>query len=263
LREPNITAPKRIRVGIAGWGNPPAKRAERRPDQSHLAFYADHFSCVEINSSFYRPHRGATYARWREETPRQFRFSVKMPRSITHEAHLRHTAGEVSRFYDEIGHLQPKLAAVLVQLPPSLEFSARIVRSFFKGLPRLGNIAVTCEARHVSWFSRTADDALRRLDVSRVAADPARGPGSDVPGGARPFAYFRWHGAPQIYYSKYTDSRLIGLATTVLKSEAKDAWCVFDNTARYAAWDDALRFIALIRTETRRLRRPSNADSGP
>src|SRR6202789_1317048 len=115
----------RIRVGLAGRSNPPAKRFERDPDQTHLSYYAAHFSCVEINSSFYRAHQSSTYARWCAETPPRFRFSVKMPKSITHESHLRKCAAEVERFYDEVSYLQPKLAVVLVQLPPSLEFQSR------------------------------------------------------------------------------------------------------------------------------------------
>lgn len=222
------------------------KGSERGADQSHLAYYADHFSCVEINSSFHRPHRAATYARWRDATPAQFRFSVKMPRSITHESRLRRAASEVSRFCDEIGHLQPKLAAVLVQLPPSLEFSAAMVRSFFQGVTRLRRATVACEPRHASWFSKKADEALRRMDVSRVAADPSRWQGSEVPGGAQRFAYFRWHGAPRMYYSQYSEARLAEFAARVQMVDAGDAWCIFDNTARYAAWDDALRFIGLI-----------------
>jgi uncharacterized protein YecE (DUF72 family) len=221
-------------------------RAGRRAAQTHLAYYAAHFSCVEINSSFYRPHRGATYARWRDETPARFRFSVKMPRSITHEGQLRGQAAELSRFYGEISHLQPKLAAVLMQLPPSLEYSAAAVRSFFKAVPRTRGTAVTCEPRHASWFSKRANEALSRLDVSRVAADPAREAGADTPGGAHRFAYFRWHGAPTMYYSKYSDAQLAALAVNVQLSGAKEVWCMFDNTARYAAWDNALRFLCMI-----------------
>ena len=234
-------------MGIAGWTNPPAQRGDREAGLTHLAYYADHFSCVEINSSFYRPHQAATYARWRDSTPAQFRFSVKVPRSITHESRLRRTASEVSRFYDDIACLQPKLAAVLVQLPPSLEFSPAVVRSFFQQVTGLRRGAVTCEPRHASWFSKRADDALRRMEVTRVAADPARWAGSDVPGGAQRFAYFRWHGAPRMYYSQYSETQLAAFAAKVTTADARDAWCIFDNTARYAAWDDALRFIALIR----------------
>jgi uncharacterized protein YecE (DUF72 family) len=239
----------RIRVGLAGWSNPPAKRSERTPNQTHLSFYAAHFSCVEINSSFYRPHQSSTYARWRDETPTSFRFSAKMPRSITHESHLKRCAAEVERFYDDIAALQPKLAAVLVQLPPSLEFKGRTARTFFNSVPRLRGTKVVCEPRHASWFSRAAELTLQDAGVSRVAADPARCPGADVPGGIRRFAYFRWHGAPRLYYSKYSDAQLAVFAATVRKAKAAETWCVFDNTARYAAWDDALQFAAALQTQ--------------
>jgi uncharacterized protein YecE (DUF72 family) len=232
-----------IRVGLAGWSNPPAKRTERHPDQTHLSFYAAHFSCVEINSSFYRPHQGATYARWRDDTPAPFRFSVKMPRSITHESHLKRCAAEVARFYEEIAHLQPKLAAVLVQLPPSLQFNGRTARAFFATVPRVRGTKVVCEPRHESWFTNAAENALKDAGVSRVAADPARFPGAEIPGGTRRFAYFRWHGAPRMYYSKYSEAQLAVFAATVERAKATETWCVFDNTARHAAWDDALQFM--------------------
>ena len=244
-----MTDSLRVRIGVAGWGNPPAKRAERDPGQTHLSFYAAHFSSVEINSSFYRPHQGATYARWRDETPRHFRFSVKMPRSITHESHLKRCATQVARFYEEICRLQPKLGAVLVQLPPTLEYDARTVRSFFKNLPPLGDTQVVCEPRHVTWFTRSAHNSLRALGVSRVAADPARYPTAHTPGGAHRFAYFRWHGTPHVYFSKYSDAKIAEFADTVLSCQANDAWCVFDNTARHAAWDDALQLMALVQRQ--------------
>lgn len=241
-----MTKPTRIRVGLAGWSNPPGKRFDRNPGQTHLSYYAAQFSCVEINSSFYRPHQSATYARWRDETPASFRFSVKMPRSVTHESHLKRCASEVSRFYDDIAELRPKVTAVLVQLPPSLEFNARTARVFFGTLPRLRGMKVVCEPRHPSWFSSTAEKALREAGVSRVGADPARCPGAEAPGGLRRFAYFRWHGSPRLYYSKYSEAQLAIFAAAVTRTKATDTWCVFDNTARYAAWDDALQFMAAL-----------------
>jgi hypothetical protein len=97
---------RNVRIGIAGWGNPPAQRQERNANDSHLAYYASRFACVEINSSFYKSHQAATYRRWRDDTPPNFGFSVKMPRSITHEAGLRRSQREVRRFYDEISQLR-------------------------------------------------------------------------------------------------------------------------------------------------------------
>jgi uncharacterized protein YecE (DUF72 family) len=233
----------RIRVGLAGWTNPPVKRLERRVGQTHLSYYAAHFSCVEINSSFYRPHRRATYQRWRDETDPQFRFSVKMPRSVTHESHLKRCAAEVARFYEDVAALQPKLAAVLVQLPPSLEFNGRTARAFFGSVPRLRGTKLVCEPRHPSWFTSAAESALRDATVSRVAADPARCPGAETPGGgARRFAYFRWHGSPRLYYSKYSEAQLAAFAALARSTQATDTWCIFDNTAAHAAWENALEF---------------------
>ena len=235
-----------VRIGIAGWGNPPAQREHRKAGESHLAYYASHFSCVEINSTFYKSHQAGTFQRWRDETPPHFRFSAKMPRSITHEAHLRRAASEVSRFYEEISNLRPKLKAVLVQLPPTLEFNARVTRTFFEAVPRMRGVAISCEPRHVSWFSPAADAALKELHVARVAADPPRCLQGGDTGGMRRFAYFRWHGSPQLYYSKYSDAQLEAFAAQVSRSRAREVWCIFDNTARYAAWDDALCFRRLL-----------------
>jgi uncharacterized protein YecE (DUF72 family) len=79
--------------------------------------------------------------------------------------------------------------------------------------------------------------------VSRVAADPAICPGAEAPGGVRRFAYFRWHGSPRLYYSKYPKVQLATFAATVRKTKATETWCIFDNTARHAAWENALQFV--------------------
>jgi uncharacterized protein YecE (DUF72 family) len=229
-----------IRVGIAGWSNPPAERRRRAGAQSHLSYYAQQFNCVEINSSFYREHQRKTYERWRDSTAARFRFSVKMPRSITHESALRRTRREVSQFFSTIQGLQPKLGAVLIQLPPGLEFAASTARAFFESLPRLPDTFFVCEPRHMSWFSERADAVLCRANVSRAAVDPAVVEVARVPGGDRRFSYFRWHGSPHKYYSSYGAEQLTTFAATVCERESKQAWCIFDNTARYAAWQNAV-----------------------
>jgi uncharacterized protein YecE (DUF72 family) len=249
---------KQIRVGIAGWNNPPAHRSKRRAAQSHLNYYAQHFNCIEINSSFYRPHQKQTYERWRDSTPARFRFSVKMPRSITHDCALRGARLEVSRFFEEIEGLQPKLAVILIQLPPSLEFVARTVRTFFQSIPRLPGTFLVCEPRHISWFSKSADAVLLRATVSRAAVDPACGDVAKRPGGDRQFSYFRWHGSPKMYYSSYDAGHLASLAATMRECESNEAWCIFDNTARYAAWDNAGTLKRIVADK-----RYANALTGP
>ena len=77
-----------IFVGTAGWSIPKADQEAFAPGGSHLVRYASRFDGVEINSSFYRPHRVVTYQRWADDVPDRFRFAVKMPKAITHEGRL-------------------------------------------------------------------------------------------------------------------------------------------------------------------------------
>lgn len=250
-----------IYIGTAGWSNPPAQKKSRPTGWTHLEHYAANFSCVEINSSFYRPHRQDTYSRWRDTTPRSFRFAVKMPRSVTHEGALKGTRREIREFFGGVEALGPKLAVILIQLPPSLEFSAALVRRFFTSLPRLDSVHLACEPRHLSWFAAKADSILARLNVCRVAADPAIAPAAKLPGGASDFAYFRWHGSPRKYYSSYATAELRALAASV-RSERGNSWCVFDNTARYAAWDNAISLKSLVQAAHRARRNRSAISRG-
>jgi uncharacterized protein YecE (DUF72 family) len=169
-----------------------------------------------------------------------------MPRTITHESALRHAASETNQFFSGIEALQPKLGAVLIQLPPSLEFSAPLVRAFFKSVPKLSGVRLVCEPRHAGWFTGAADALLERLDVSRAATDPSAFPAAKRAGGSRAFGYFRWHGSPRMYYSSYSDRQLKSFASLVKRAGCAHAWCIFDNTALYAAWDNATSLMSRL-----------------
>jgi len=134
------------------------------------------FNAVEINSSFYRSHRCATYERWRDITPANFRFSAKMPRSVTHECALRRCRSELRKFIDEISGLGRKLSVILVQLLPVWHLSPRLGH-FFELLAAHSSVRLACEPRHPSWFSARASDFLQRHGIARVAADPSKNPG--------------------------------------------------------------------------------------
>jgi uncharacterized protein YecE (DUF72 family) len=237
-----------LRVGTAGWANPPNERARRPEAVTHLAHYATAFNFVEINSSFYRSHQRATYERWREQTPANFGFSVKLPRSVTHECALRRCRQELRQFVDEAEGLGHKLIVVLVQLPASLSFEPAVATRFFKSLTDICPSRIACEPRHMSWFTERADDILRTRGVSRVAADPTRAAGGDAPGGSLRLAYYRLHGSPKVYYSAYSADFLTQLATQInaLTSRTKDICCVFDNTARHESWPNAQQLCALL-----------------
>lgn len=156
---------------------------------SHLERDAGHFGAVEINSSFHRPHRPATYARWAASVPDGFRFAVKLPKAITHVARLIDCEAAVADFPIETGGRGPALGVLLVQLPPSLAFDAVIARASFTLLERHTAVPVACEPRHPSWFAPDAGALLAGLKVARVAADPAIVPAAAEPGGWRGLAY--------------------------------------------------------------------------
>jgi uncharacterized protein YecE (DUF72 family) len=113
---------RHIFIGTAAWAIPKTYHDAFSKEGSHLVRYASRFDGVEINSSFYRPHRLSTYQRWAGDVPDHFRFAVKMPKTITHDSRLRDIREPLLRFLGEIAGLGDKLGPVLIQLPPSLKF---------------------------------------------------------------------------------------------------------------------------------------------
>lgn len=237
------------RIGLAGWSVVSAHRHLLGEGDNALARYATRFDCVEINSSFYRSHQAATYERWAASVPAGFRFSVKLPQTITHELGLRRAREPLERFLDEVAGLGRKLGGLLVQLPPSLAWEGRSANAFFTLLRFRHAGPVALEPRHASWLDAGRDAFFIRYGVSRVAADPGKPAGAGTPGGdLSQWRYFRWHGSPRMYYSSYDDGRLAGLASDLGKS--RKTWCIFDNTAAGHAAADAARLQAFVRRES-------------
>ncbi|WP_165245372.1 DUF72 domain-containing protein [Paludisphaera soli] len=245
---------REIRVGCAGWSIPKEHAAGFPEEGSHLARYSRRFPAVEINTSFYRPHRPSTYARWASETPPDFLFAVKAPRTITHERRLVDAAEPLVRFLDETASLGVKRGPLLVQLPPSLAFDPKLAEAFFDLLRRLHDGPVACEPRHRSWFAPEAERLLADRATARVAADPAVVPAASESGGWPGLVYRRLHGSPEMYRSAYPAPELEDLADRLAsEADAAPTWCVFDNTAEGAATVDALAVLG-------RLRRPNGRE---
>lgn len=237
-----------VRIGCAGWSIPGRYAGLFDAGGSALERYASRFSAVEINSSFYRPHQAATYERWAATVPAAFRFSVKVPRTISHESALVGTGPLLDRFLDEVSGLGAKLGGLLLQLPPSMSLDARRASAFFRALQRRSSAPLVCEPRHASWFTPAADALLQRYAVARAGADPARVPEAAVPGQSAAWRYWRWHGAPRMYYSDYSDAELLELAAAIDQHRVAGhaPWVVFDNTAHGFAIANAARLQELL-----------------
>jgi uncharacterized protein YecE (DUF72 family) len=236
-----------VYVGCAGWKLAREFAPEFEGEGTHLQRYALRLGAAEINSSFYRPHRPATYAKWASSVSSDFRFSVKIPKSITHESRLVDCSELLDKFLLEITALGSALGCLLIQLPPSLSFNARVAGHFFDSLRArfLGHVVI--EPRHESWVD--AHQLLVEQHIGQVAADPVGLSNGAQPSGWPGVRYWRLHGAPRIYYSAYEPRWLEQLAQRIkaLAKEDVPTWCIFDNTAGEAALENALLMQELLK----------------
>jgi uncharacterized protein YecE (DUF72 family) len=241
-----LNGPAKVFVGCAGWSLGREHAPAFPGEGTHLQRYARQFNTAEINSSFYRPHRPQTYARWAESVPEDFRFSVKMPKLISHEQRLQGSAEALDEFLGQCGELGERLGCLLLQLPPSLAFEADAAEVFFTQLRERFAGSVVIEPRHESWVQ--AEPMLAGHRIAQAAVDPSRLGNDRQPAGWEGLRYWRLHGAPRIYYSAYETDYLVHLAAA-LRTQAQGGapvWCIFDNTASGAATADALQLIELL-----------------
>ena len=161
-----------IRIGTSGYNYPEWRGSfypEKFPAAKMLPYYAERFSTVEINYTFYRMPSAKTIAGWVAETPPGFSFTLKASQRITHIARLREIDDSLRYFLDTAAGLGPKLGPILFQLPPN----------FKKDLARLGGLlallpkGLRCafEFRHESWFTGDVYERLRAANAALCVAD--------------------------------------------------------------------------------------------
>ncbi len=169
-----------------------------------------------------------------------------MPKAITHGQKLADCSKLADEFVEQVAVLSERLAVLLVQLPPKLQFDEPVAREFFGFLRCRTDAAIACEPRHPSWFGTEADTLLEQLAVARVAADPAICAAAAEPSAWGELSYWRLHGSPVIYRSSYLD-RIESYAERLRKeiSDGRQVWCIFDNTASSAGTGDALALQAV------------------
>lgn len=228
-----------IFTGCAGWSLGREHSAAFTAEGTHLQRYAARLNCAEINSSFYRPHRQQTYQRWAASVPAGFRFSVKVPKLISHVQRLQACDQALDEFVLQCSGLGDRLGCLLVQLPPSLAFDESVAEAFFISIRRCFPGPVVLEPRHESWVG--AEALLVHYHIAQVAVDPSRISTDSTPRGWPGLKYWRLHGSPRIYYSPYELPRLerLGVELQTATAEGQSAWCIFDNTASGAALGNA------------------------
>jgi uncharacterized protein YecE (DUF72 family) len=230
-----MTRPANIRIGISGWTYAPWRGEFYPPKLPHrleLSYASETFRVIEINGTFYGLQRPTSFARWVEETPDDFMFTVKAPRFITHMRRLREPEAPLANFLASgLLRLGKKLGPVLWQFPPNFHFDPQLMSDFLKLLPhdtdealrlarrhddRLkdnvwlsaepGPMRHAVEIRHESFRDPTFIDMLRENRIALVCADTVKWPRlMDV---TADFVYCRLHGSRELYRSGYTAADL-------------------------------------------------------
>jgi uncharacterized protein YecE (DUF72 family) len=237
-----------VHVGTSGWQYRdwrgsfyPAGLAQRR----WLDHYGARFATVELNNPFYRLPERETFHHWREETPGDFVFAVKMSRFLTHVKRLRDPDEAVDRFLQHARGLGDKLGPVLLQLPPALTADMGRLAETLERFP--SGIRIAVEPRHESWFQ---GDGLRRLLEERRAAlciadSPQRR--SPVWRTAR-WGFVRFHEGRAAPHPCYGDRALATWAERIasLWGPQDEVFCYFNNDTNACAVRNAVTFARLV-----------------
>lgn len=208
------------------------------PQRLWFDYYCQHFNTLELNSSFYRFPQVHILKGWFDKSPKDFRFSVKAPKAITHFKQFRDCGEMLSSFYETINEgLQEKLGPVLFQLPPSYAYQPdRLERIISSIDPRFKNVL---EFRHISWWN---EDVFRELTLRQITfcgQSHPKLPDDDAIANTS-VLYYRFHGVPDLYKSAYSDEFLQRITEQIKQSEnVREAWIYFNNTMTTVAIENA------------------------
>lgn len=207
-------------------------------------FYCQHFNTIEINSSFYKMPTEKSLNKWYDESPPDFLFTMKAPRLITHYKQLRDCKQDISDFYQIINNgLREKLACILFQFPPSFSFSNERLEQLVQLLePTLQNVA---EFRHVSWWNKEVYQSLSAKGIIFAGQSyPSNLPDTIVKTNST--IYYRFHGKPVLYKSKY-DIVVLEDFVKQMPPNAKQAFIYFNNTWGTGAITNAEQLLQLVK----------------
>lgn len=236
------------RIGVSGWQYPDFSQRfypDNLEKTAQLAYYADQFPTVEINSTFYHLPKEKTVQNWRAKVPKNFVFSVKASRYITHMKNLLEPEQTLPKFYERIAHLGDKCGPILFQLPPHWEIDLERLKKFLAHLPQ--DHQHTIEFRNRTWLKEAVYQLLQDHNIALCIYEFNYHQSPILT--TTNFVYIRLHGPGRAYRDPY-DLDSLGRWANRIKSwlqAEKNVYCYFDNTHRGYAWDNAKTLLALLK----------------
>jgi uncharacterized protein YecE (DUF72 family) len=235
----------RVHIGTSGWVYPHWRGAfypDKLPEREWLAFYAAHFSSVEINRSFYRLPSRENFAAWKAATPEGFVFAVKASRFITHMKKLKEPERTLPPLLEAVAGLGEKVGPLLFQLPPSWHANATRLRSFLDALPT--DVKAAFELRDPTWHTQAIFDVLAEFNAAFCVYDLGGFESPRVT--TADFVYVRLHGPGAPYSVRYGTAALSDWAKWLRRQKAKEAFVYFDNDEAAYAVRDALELRTML-----------------
>lgn len=265
----------KVLVGTSGWMYDDWKGIfypENLPQNKWLEFYSQNFETVEVNSTFYHQMKPETFANWGKIVPKNFVFSVKASRFITHIKRLLNCEEPLKRLLEQVKGLGANLGPVLFQLPPRWKADEKRLESFLSTASRLQTTAksdlatavdssqpssraqaegkavvkLVFEFRDESWFIVPIFKILHKYNVGLVINDSPHFPKTEEI--AANFTYIRFHGPSALYSSEYSEKELQVWAEKIKQWEKSGilVFGYFNNDVSGFAVKNAKTLINLI-----------------
>lgn len=237
-----------IYIGTSGWSYQHWYNGVFYPTNlekgKELEYYAAKFKTVEINSTFYHLPREITWKNWVKRTPKDFIFSVKGSRFITHILKLDNPSDPLDNLLNGSAKLENKLGPTLFQFPPQFQLDLDRLEKFVKLLPKKRRF--TFEFRHSSWFTNKVYELLKTNNIALTISDTPIYPLEEKV--TTDFVYIRLHGSVKLYASSYTPPQLEEWAKKIKRWSGKgsDVYVYFDNDAYGYAPKNAEELTTLI-----------------
>lgn len=220
-----------------------------------LKYHSEHFNTVENNSSFYRIASESTYKTWDKMTPKNYKFSMKLNKFITHINKLElnpETIEKVEQIINSTQVLKQKLGTIVIQLPASFKYDIDKLEKFLQFFTNLikekeYKFNITIEFRNKYWFTEELYSLLRKYNVALVAAQSSRYPG--VREVTADIAYIRMHGPEKLFASKYSQDQLEEWAKYIKKisTKVKEIYVYFNNDFHGYALDNAKELTEMLK----------------
>ncbi|MEJ5285776.1 MAG: hypothetical protein CH6_3101 [Candidatus Kapaibacterium sp.] len=236
-----------IYIGTSGWAFPNwvgILYPEGLPQNKWLNYYSQVFNCVEVNSTFYRLFKPATYSNWLRNVGENFKFIIKIPQEISHKKKLVGVRKDLDDFFDNIEVLKQKIGMLLLQLPPSFNTTLDIFANEIMYIRSKYPLAV--EFRN--YYSKNDDvlEILTEQDCTYVNPDSPQIPLTNII--TNRTVYFRLHGRIALHKSSYDDDELKDLAEKIDELESKIDTCyvIFNNGMLGYSIPNALKLQAML-----------------